>query len=255
MINLSVLKKTKKNKKKQSRFNFFSKFRRRNKNKRPYKFLILVVIVALILSFVLVSLNQPIRVINIEGDFKRVSLKAFQTITLDIKNEGFLSFRQSLFRKKLESLDWVQSVQLTKEWPDTVNINVTEDDVVGIWNNELLLNSSGSLYALDKRVIPGELIQFFGPDELVDQVYKQFKLYNNELIARGILIEKIGLDLRGSWSVTVRPGIEIKLGDLNTDERFNRFLMIWDESLLENFELISYIDLRYAEGFVIKRKN
>ena len=75
------------------------------------------------------------------------------------------------------------------------------------------------------------------------------------MIARGILIEKIGLDLRGSWSVTVRPGIEIKLGDQNTDERFNRFLMIWDESLLENFELISYIDLRYAEGFVIKRKN
>ena len=148
MINLSVLKKTKKNKKKQSRFNFFSKFRRRNKNKRPYKFLVLVVIFALILSFVLVSLNQPIRVINIEGDFKRVSLKSFQSITLDIKNEGFLSFRQSLFRKKLESLDWVQSVQLTKEWPDTVNINVTEDDVVGIWNNELLLNSSGSLYAL-----------------------------------------------------------------------------------------------------------
>ena len=149
----------------------------------------------------------------------------------------------------------MKSVQLSKEWPDTININVIEDDVVGIWNNELLLNSSGNLYALDKRVIPGELIQFFGPEDLVDEVYKQFKLYNNELIARGILIEKIGLDLRGSWSLTVRPNIEIKLGDQNTNERFNRFLMIWDESLLENFELISYIDLRYAEGFVIKRKN
>ena len=255
MFKLSVLKKTKKNKKKQTRFNFFSTSRREKKNQHVYRPFFLILITALIFSFIFVSLNQPISVINIEGDFKRISLKAFQSIALEIKNEGFLSFKQALVRQKLEHLDWVQSVQLTKEWPDTVNINVIEDDVVGIWNNELLLNSSGSLYALDKRVIPGELIQFFGPEELVDQVYKQFKLYNNELIARGILIEKIGLDLRGSWSVTVRPSIEIKLGDQNTDERFNRFLMIWDKSLLENFELISYIDLRYAEGFVIKRKN
>ena len=215
----------------------------------------LVVIFTLILSFIYVSLNQPIRVINIEGDFKRVSLKTIQSVTSEMKNKGFLSLRQTSFREKLEYFDWVQSVQLSKEWPDTININVIEDDVVGIWNNELLLNSSGNLYALDKRVIPGELIQFFGPEDLVDPVYKQYKLYNNELIARGILIEKIGLDLRGSWSVTVRPGIEIKLGNQNTNERFNRFLMVWDESLLENFELISYIDLRYAEGFVIKRKN
>ena len=255
MINLSALKKTQKNKKKQTRFNFFSKFRRRKKNNRSYKPLILFVIFTLILSFIYVSLNQPIRVINIEGDFKRVSLKTIQSVTSEMKNKGFLSLRQTSYREKLESFDWVKSVQLSKEWPDTVNINVIEDDVVGIWNNELLLNSSGSLYVLDKRVIPSELIQFFGPEDLVDPVYKQFKLYNNELIARGILIEKIGLDLRGSWSVTVRPGIEIKLGNQNTNERFNRFLMVWDESLLENFELISYIDLRYAEGFVIKRKN
>ena len=171
MINLSTLKKTKKNKKKQTRFNFFGKFGQRNKNKRHYKPLILVVIFTLILSFIYVSLNQPIRVINIEGDFKkRVSLKTIQSVTSEMKKKGFLSLRQASFREKLESFDWVKSVQLSKEWPDTININVIEDDVVGIWNNELLLNSSGNLYALDKRVIPGELIQFFGPEDLVDPV-------------------------------------------------------------------------------------
>ena len=79
--------------------------------------------------------------------------------------------------------------------------------------------------------------------------------YNDELVTRGILIEEIELDLRGSWVITVRPSIKIKLGEENTEERFERFLTIWDQSLIENFELISYIDLRYSEGFVIKRKN
>ena len=61
--------------------------------------------------------------------------------------------------------------------------------------------------------------------------------------------------MRGSWEITIRPSIKIKLGEKDTQERFERFLTIWDQSLLENFELISYIDLRYREGFVIKRKN
>ena len=119
MINLSALKKTQKNKKKQTRFNFFSKFRRRKKNNRSYKPLILFVIFTLILSFIYVSLNQPIRVINIEGDFKRVSLKTIQSVTSEMKNKGFLSLRQTSYREKLESFDWVKSVQLSKEWPDT----------------------------------------------------------------------------------------------------------------------------------------
>jgi len=59
-----------------------------------------------------VSLNQPIRVINIESDFKRVSLKTIQSITSEMKNKGFLSVRQSLIKKKLESFNWVKSVQL-----------------------------------------------------------------------------------------------------------------------------------------------
>ena len=138
---------------------------------------------------------------------------------------------------------------------NTINVVVVEDDVIALWNKRLLLNSSGELYALDQRDVPDELIQFSGPEDRENEVYRRYKLYNDELVTRGILIEEIELDLRGSWVITVRPSIKIKLGEENTEERFERFLTIWDQSLLENFELISYIDLRYSEGFVIKRKN
>ena len=170
-------------------------------------------------------------------------------------NQGFLTINQSKYKERLENIDWVKSVRINKVWPNKINVLLIEDDVVGLWNNKLLLNSSGELYNLDQRVVPKELIQFFGPDDRVNDVYERFNLYNDELVARGILIEKIELNLRGSWEITIRPSIKIKLGEKHTQERFERFLTIWDQSLLENFELISYIDLRYTEGFVIKRKN
>jgi len=247
-----LFKSNKKNKKKS--FTFFKNINQGEK-RNLFKPFLLIFFILFVFGFIYVSINQPITVINIEGDLKRVSKKGLESVVSDLKDQGFLIVNQSKYKDKLEAIDWVKSVKINKEWPNTINLIVVEDDVIGLWNQRLLLNSSGELYALDQRVVPDELIQFFGPEDRENEVYNRYKLYNDELATRGILIEEIELDLRGSWVITIRPSIKIKLGEDNVEERFERFLTIWDQSLLENFELISYIDLRYSEGFVIKRKN
>ena len=247
-----MFKKNKKNKKKNSRL-----FKKSDKpiEKSLLKPFLLALLAITIFGFIYISVNQPVTSIKIEGDFKRVSNKRVDSILSELMNQGFLTINQSKYKNRLENIDWVKSVRINKVWPNKINVLLIEDDVVGLWNKKLLLNSSGELYNLDQRVVPKELIQFFGPDDRVNDVYERFNLYNDELVTRGILIEKIELNLRGSWEITIRPSIKIKLGEKDTQERFERFLTIWDQSLLENFELISYIDLRYREGFVIKRKN
>jgi len=247
-----LFKSNKKNKKKS--FTFFKNINQGEK-RNLFKPFLLIFFILFVFGFIYVSINQPITVINIEGDLKRVSKKGLESVVSGLKDQGFLIVNQSKYKDKLEAIDWVKSVKINKEWPNTINLIVVEDDVIGLWNQRLLLNSSGELYALDQRVVPDELIQFFGPEDRENEVYNRYKLYNDELATRGILIEEIELDLRGSWVITIRPSIKIKLGEDNVEERFERFLTIWDQSLLENFELISYIDLRYSEGFVIKRKN
>ena len=247
-----MFKSNKKNKKKS--FTFFKNFNQGKKRSHFEPFL-LIFFILFVFGFIYVSINQPITSINIEGDLKRISKKGIETVVLELQNQGFLLVNQSKYKDKLEAIDWVKSVKINKQWPNTINLILIEDDVIGLWNERLLLNSSGELYALDQRVVPDELIQFFGPEDRENEVYTKYKLYNDELATRGILIEEIQLGLRGSWVITVRPSIKIKLGKVDTEERFERFLTIWDQSLLENFELISYIDLRYSEGFVIKRKN
>ena len=247
-----MFKSNKKNKKKS--FTFFKNINQGEK-RNLFKPFLLIFFTLFVFGFIYVSINQPITDINIEGDLKRVSKKGLESVVSGLKDQGFLIVNQSKYKDKLEAIDWVKSVKINKEWPNTINLIVVEDDVIGLWNQRLLLNSSGELYALDQRVVPDELIQFFGPEDRENEVYNRYKLYNDELATRGILIEEIELDLRGSWVITIRPSIKIKLGEDNVEERFERFLTIWDQSLLENFELISYIDLRYSEGFVIKRKN
>ena len=247
-----MFKSNKKNKKKS--FTFIKSFSL-GKTRSLFKPFLLIFFIVFFFSFIYFSFNQSITSINIEGDLKRVSKRGIEIIVLELKNQGFLTADKGKYKDKLETIDWVKSATINKQWPNTINVVLVEDDVIGLWNKRLLLNSSGELYALDQRVVPDELIQFFGPEDRENEVYTRYKLYNDELATRGILIEEIELDFRGSWVITVRPSIKIKLGEEATEERFERFLTIWDQSLLENFELISYIDLRYSEGFVIKRKN
>jgi cell division protein FtsQ len=108
---------------------------------------------------------------------------------------------------------------------------------------------------LDEQSLPGGLIEFYGPNGQQAIVYEKYLLFAEELSTRGILIEKVTLDFKGSWIVTIRPNIALRLGKENIGERFDRFLMIWDESLLDNLAVIEYIDLRYTEGFSVKKRN
>ena len=215
-----MFKSNKKNKKKS--FTFFKNFNQ-GKKRSLFKPFLLIFFILFIFGFIYVSINQPITSINIEGDLKRISKKGIETVVLELKNQGFITVNQAKYKRKLEAIDWVKSVKINKQWPNTINLIVIEDDVIGLWNERLLLNSSGELYALDQRVVPDELIQFFGPEDRENEVFTRYKLYNDQLATRGILIEEIQLGLRGSWVITVRPSIKIKLGKEDTEERLRDF--------------------------------
>ena len=59
------------------------------------------------------------------------------------------------------------------------------------------------------------------------------------------------LDSRGSWSFTIKPKIEIKLGKTEIDQKLDRFFLALDQSLLAKINKVSYIDLRYSQGLAV----
>jgi cell division protein FtsQ len=233
--------------------NYFSKRKNTSKTIKPIKFFLSILFLALLLSFYQV-MNRPIEIINLNGDFKRVSKKVVQQKISNINGQGYLNFNLKEVKLEIESISWVQLVTVERKWPDTIDITIFEDDVVGLWNDQLVLNSSGKVFDVDKRTIPSNLIKFYGPEGTNVTVFERYNIFYKELVARGLILESMTYSLLGSWSFVIRPRVEIKLGKSNLSERFDRFLLVWDESLLDNYDQISYIDFRYTEGFAIKRK-
>ena len=242
-----------KRKNKRVRKYYFSKKQNTSKKIKPIKILLSITAMSLLVATYFV-LNRPIETIDLNGDFKRVSKKVIQKNISNITGQGYLNFNINELKLTIESVSWVQSATVVKKWPDKIEVTIIEDDVIGLWNNQSVLNSSGEVFNLDKRTIPSNLIKFYGPEGTNKTVYENYIIFNNELVGRGLILESMEFSVLGSWSLTIRPKIKIKLGKSEISQRFDRFLLVWDESLLDNYDQISYIDFRYTEGFALKRK-
>ena len=208
---------------------------------------------ALFTAFSLI--NQKITEVQYMTEINRVSLDDLEAVSSRIYNQGFLQINLSQIKDEIETINWVKNASIERRWPDQVNIFIEEEEIIGRWNNQSIMNSKGSLFNLNEQTLPSGLIEFYGPDGQQEILFKKYITFTEELTARGILIERMTLDFKGSWSITIRPGVTIRLGKDYVSERFDRFLMIWDESLLDNLAVIEYIDLRYTEGFSIKKRN
>ena len=52
----------------------------------------------------------------------------------------------------LEKVNWVKSASLERRWTNQINIYIEEEQIIGRWNNESIMNSKGKFFArkLDK---------------------------------------------------------------------------------------------------------
>ena len=232
-----------------SKLNFF-----RNIPEKFYFKLAWFSLFSIVFFLCFLALNRPIDLINVSGDLKRVSTKSIENNTKNLLKKGFLSFNASEVKKKLETMDWVQSVEIIRIWPNKIDIRIVEESLLGIWNNDLILNSSGKLYVVDKRSVPENIPQLNGPKGSERDVMNLFIKIDTLLTGRGLYLEALTLDVRGSWSFTIKPKIEIKLGKTEIDQKLERFFLALDQTLLAKINKVSYIDLRYSEGLAVAWK-
>ena len=236
-------------------FSYKSNAYQRKSQRKIIKRIILLIALPVAFFFLFSLLNQSITKIEYVTETKRVSPDELRGISTKIYDEGFLQINLSHIKEEIEQVNWVKSVSLERRWPDQINILIEEEDIIGWWNKDSIINSKGNLFSLDQQSLPSGLIEFYGPNGQQAIVYEKYLLFAEELTTRGILIEKVTLDFKGSWTITIRPNIALRFGKENISERFDRFLTIWDESLLDNLAVIEYIDLRYTEGFSVKKRN
>ncbi len=196
-------------------------------------------------------LDRPIRSIEINGPFQRVTALAIEEAISEELDSGFVSAELDRIRERIVALPWIDQATVARRWPSRLRITVTEQVPAAIWGERGLLNVRGELFVTDARHVPAELPRLSGPEDRAADVAKRYLLVRERLIPLGLDLRRVRLDARGAWQITLANGVEVKLGRRDTDLRTDLFLEVVADIITSRAPEIDYVDMRYSNGFTI----
>lgn len=200
-------------------------------------------------------LDRPIRSVEINGPFQRVSALQIEEAISSELEQGFVSADLGQMQDQIVALPWIDQASVARRWPSRIAVAVTEQVPAAIWGKRGLLNVRGELFVRDARHIPTELPLLSGPEHSSGEVAKRYLEIRERLIPVGLDLRRVQLDTRGAWHMTLQNGVEVRLGRRDVDERAELFLDVVAGIITGRAVEIDYVDMRYSNGFAVGWKN
>jgi cell division protein FtsQ len=205
-------------------------------------------VVALLLIF---ALDRPVRRVQLEGQFQRVAPPEIESAVAAAAHGGLASIDLARIQQRVEQIDWIDSAVVTRVWPDAIKVVVTEQVAAARWNDTGLLNSRGELFLHNARYVPPELPLLEGPEGTQDEVAQLYIEAQGRLMEAGLRLTGVRLDERGAWSLQLGNGLEVRLGRQDVQDRLERFIRLASPMVAKRVAEISYVDMRYTNGFSV----
>jgi cell division protein FtsQ len=193
----------------------------------------------------------PVRALQVEAEYNHVSAEQIRAAAATHLGTGFFALKLEEVRAAVAALPWVESVEVRKRWPDTLELRVRERQPFARWGDRRLIGRDGALFTAPGGDSIQGLPQLDGPDDELVEVVDFFAKTQRALTGSGLILSGASLNERGSWKLTLTTGAEIMLGHEQVDARVQRFLAVLPRLSAEHGGVFQRADLRYSNGFSI----
>ena len=195
--------------------------------------------------------DAPINQVVIHGEFAYLDKKQLTEKIKQKLDGSFFTLDVDRLRDKIEENPWVYAASIRKEWPRKIHIFVVEQDVLAVWNNDLLLNKFGDVFYADGIEVEASLPRLFGPEGNEKDVLKGYMQMQHLLELHKFNISEVVLSERYAWQLWLETGIHLNLGRSDKMKRVQRFVDLFP--LLSEYgdKDIARIDLRYDIGLAV----
>ena len=165
-------------------------------------------------------------------------------------------------RQVFETVPWIRHVSIRRQWPNALRVTIEEHQVLGLWNENRLLNTYGESFTanLGEAEEDGVLPVFGGPagsEKLVAQRYAELLKWFKPMRVDPV---RVWLTQRYAWQVELSTGLTVDLGrdptsvtgsdPASLETRVQRFVSAAPviESRIGH---TLHADLRYPNGFAV----
>jgi cell division protein FtsQ len=210
-----------------------------------------VAAVACLVYLVSAGLDRPVRRVALDGQFQRVSAVEVEQAVRGALRGGFMTADLDELRSAIEALAWVDRARVQRRWPDTIAVEVVEQQAAARWGEDGLLNTRGELFVTGARHLPPELPRLDGPPGTESIVAQRYLAVQGRLLDQGLRLAALRLDARGAWEMDLSNGVKVRLGRSQVDQRTDRFIRVAAQVIAGRAADISHVDMRYSNGFSI----
>lgn len=197
--------------------------------------------------------------IAFEGEFRRVNPEQVKQAVVPAIAGNMLALDLERIEAAAKALPWVREVSVRKRWPAGVYLRVIEHEPVARWGERDWLNDAGAVIRAPDPTAGAErtFVSLSGPDAQAVLVLERYRAFRVPIEAAGFALARLDLGAGNTWTMAVQDASgtrrELVLGSRDLEERLHRFLRAWRRHPAI-FAAVTRVDLRYPNGFAIRRE-
>ena len=196
--------------------------------------------------------HWPLTRLQIVGQLTHVSPSAVRLAVLPSAQRGFFAVDLAQAQHAVESLPWVKHAQVSKHWPNRLDVVLEEQRAYARWGDARLMSVDGQLFAVPQETVDLSLPLFKGADSNVADIADIYNQACRLFAPVHLTITQLEKNERGVWSLTLNNGILVVIGRDAVFARLRRFVLALPQLFAIQTHAVSVVDLRYPDGFALR---
>ena len=202
-----------------------------------------------------------LRYLAVTGELRQVAPHTVERAINGRPIGNFFAADLSSIREWVEAVPWVRRATVRRVWPNRLEVRIEEHRPLARWGDTHLVNTHGELFAATLPPVEADGLPFFdGPLDTVALVTQRFARYRERvkpLALPGTTNDLVALTLspRYAWTLRLADGLTLELGrgqEGLLDDRLERFVHAYPETLARLSRDLKHVDLRYPHGFALR---
>lgn len=200
-----------------------------------------------------------VRSLAVQGDLRHQNEATFRAHITDRLHGSFLTVDLEEVKQVFESLPWVRSAQVEREFPNRIRITLEEHQAVAFWDQDgviSFLNRQGEVFeAVAEDEDAEALPELAGPPGQTSRVKALYDLLVPEFAVLDMELQRLELTGQGSWRATLDNGADLELGrgePADVVARVRQFTATIRQITRQHGHSLESVDLRYPAAYAVK---
>lgn len=155
---------------------------------------------------------------------------------------------------RLTQLDWVVKAEVSRVWPDKLDVQVFEQKPVARWGENGLINHQGQVFFPYSIEGYRDLVVLDGSLDSSQLVLQRWVVINELFQKQNIALVGLAYKPGKVWQIYLASGQSVILEDEQWQRKLRLFFQAYKQLSQDLIKSAETFDLRYSNGFVVGKK-